>query len=172
MEINWAVTWQNQQNGTCAQRRFRSAWASVQSDQSSLSAWRKLGSLATHWACSDDSNQTGRIPRLIWVFTGCTVIFLVLSWCGSYIIRHFLNLFVSPGEGLSFLHLTSNKTIWIPILIQDKWHSASYTILFRNEYSVICMIYGNLTNVLDSWHFYMVQFHCKLTELLHGSVSL
>ena len=31
----------------CAQRRLRSAWASTQSDQSSLSAWRKLGSLAT-----------------------------------------------------------------------------------------------------------------------------
>ena len=32
----------------CAQRRLRSAWPSAQSDQSSLSAWRKLGSLATH----------------------------------------------------------------------------------------------------------------------------
>ena len=44
-ENMWAVTWQNQQN---AQRRLRSAWASDQSDQSLLSAWRKLGSLATH----------------------------------------------------------------------------------------------------------------------------
>ena len=68
----------------CAQRRLRSAWASVQSDQSSLSAWRKLGSLATHWAHSEDSDQTGRMPRLIWVFTGRTVILLVLSWGGSY----------------------------------------------------------------------------------------
>ena len=38
----------------CAQRRLRSAWASAQTDQSSLSAWRKLGSLATHWAHSKD----------------------------------------------------------------------------------------------------------------------
>ena len=30
----------------CAQRRLRSAFACAQSDQSSLSAWRKLGSLA------------------------------------------------------------------------------------------------------------------------------
>ena len=29
--------------------------------ESSLSAWRKLGSLATHWAHSEDSDQTGRI---------------------------------------------------------------------------------------------------------------
>ena len=34
----------------CAQQRPRLAWASAQSDQSSLSAWRKLGSLATQWA--------------------------------------------------------------------------------------------------------------------------
>ena len=42
-----ATSWQNQQNGMCTQRRLRSAWASV----SSLSAWRKLGSLAIHWFC-------------------------------------------------------------------------------------------------------------------------
>ena len=30
--------------------------------ESSLSAWRKLGSLATHWAHSEDSDQTGQIP--------------------------------------------------------------------------------------------------------------
>ena len=39
----------------CAQRRLRSAWASAQSDQSSVSAWRNLGALATHWAHSEDS---------------------------------------------------------------------------------------------------------------------
>ena len=38
----WAASWQNQQNGICAQRRLRSAWASAQSDQSSLSAWWSL----------------------------------------------------------------------------------------------------------------------------------
>ena len=30
----WAASWQKQQNGICAQRRLRSAWASAQSDQS------------------------------------------------------------------------------------------------------------------------------------------
>ena len=53
--------------------------------ESSLSAWRKLGSLATHWAHSKDSDQTGQMPRLIWVFTGSTVILLLLWWGGSYI---------------------------------------------------------------------------------------
>ena len=42
--------------------------------ESSLSVWRKLGSLATHWAHSADSDQTGQMPRLIWVFAGRTVI--------------------------------------------------------------------------------------------------
>ena len=36
--------------------------------ESSLSAWKKLGSLATHWALSEDSDQTWRMPRLIWGF--------------------------------------------------------------------------------------------------------
>ena len=51
--------------------------------ESSLSAWRKLESLATHWAHSEDSDQTGRMPRLIWVFGGSTLILLVLSCRGS-----------------------------------------------------------------------------------------
>ena len=33
-EAKWAASWQNQQNGMCAQRRLRSAWASAQSDKS------------------------------------------------------------------------------------------------------------------------------------------
>ena len=50
----------------------------------SLSARRKLGSLATHWTYSEDSDQTGQMPRLIWVFAERTVILLVLSWGGSF----------------------------------------------------------------------------------------
>ena len=34
--------------------------------------WFLFGSLATHWAHSEDSDQTGRMPRLIWVFAGRT----------------------------------------------------------------------------------------------------
>ena len=52
--------------------------------ESSLSAWRKLWFLVTHWAHSKDSDQTGRMPRLIWVFAGHTYILLVLSCRGSY----------------------------------------------------------------------------------------
>ena len=59
----WATSWQNQQNDLCAQRRLRSARAS---------AWRSIGFLAIHKAYSKDSDQTGRMRRLIWVFAGHT----------------------------------------------------------------------------------------------------
>ena len=50
--------------------------------ESSLAAWRNLGSLATHWARSGDSDLTVRMPRLIWVFavrTAHFVCFVVLQ---------------------------------------------------------------------------------------------
>ena len=49
-----------------------------------LSSWRKLGFLATRWVHSKDSDQTGRTPRLTWVFAGRTITLLVLSCCGSF----------------------------------------------------------------------------------------
>ena len=36
--------------------------------ETSVSTWRKVGPLATHWVHSEDTDQTGRMPRLIWVF--------------------------------------------------------------------------------------------------------
>ena len=51
--------------------------------ESSLSAWRKLGSLSTHWAHVAKTDQSGWMPRLIWVFAGRTFILLVLSCRGS-----------------------------------------------------------------------------------------
>ena len=54
--------------------------------ESSLSAWRKLGSLATHWAHNEDSDQTGLMPRLIclrWTqgyFVGFVMSRLTFQW--------------------------------------------------------------------------------------------
>ena len=50
--------------------------------ESSLFAWRKRGFLTTHWAHSEDSVQTGRIPRLIRVFAVRTCYFVgcVMRW--------------------------------------------------------------------------------------------
>ena len=68
----------------CIQRRQISLGICPVWSESSLSAWRKLGSLATHWVHIEDSDQTGRMPRLIWVFAGHTLILLVFSWRGSF----------------------------------------------------------------------------------------
>ena len=78
----WAATWQIQQNGMCSQQT-QIILGIRPSDQSLLSTWRKLGSLATHWVHSEDSDQAELMRRLIWVFDGSTVILLVLSWGGS-----------------------------------------------------------------------------------------
>ena len=77
----------------CAQRKLRSAQASAQSDQSSLFAWRKIGSLPTQQVHSEDSDQNGRMPRLIWVFSGCTVTLLVLSCCRISFFVHIRTLY-------------------------------------------------------------------------------
>ena len=71
----WATTWQNQQN-KCVPSEDRSAWASAQSDQSLLCAqWVAKDPSFLH-ADSEDSDQTGRMPRLIWVFAGRTCHFV------------------------------------------------------------------------------------------------
>ena len=56
---------------------------SVWSESSLCAQWVAKDPRFLH-ADSKDSDQTGQMPRLIWVFAGCTVILLVLSWGGSY----------------------------------------------------------------------------------------
>ena len=73
--------WHVRQAKTQISLGIRPVWS-----ESLLSAWRKLRSLATHWAHSEDSDQTGRMPRLIWVSAERTVILLVLSWGGSNVL--------------------------------------------------------------------------------------
>ena len=68
----WATSWQTNkisvhQAKTQISLGIRPVWS-----ESSLTAWRKLGTFATHWAHSEASDQTGRMTRLIWVFAGRT----------------------------------------------------------------------------------------------------
>ena len=69
----WPLRPANTQISVC----IRPAWS-----ESSLSVWRNLGSLATHWVHNEDSDQTVRMPRLIWVFAGRTYHFVgfVVLW--------------------------------------------------------------------------------------------
>ena len=87
--------------------------------ESSLSAWRKLGSLATHWAHSEDSDQTGQMPRLIWGFTGHTVVLLVLSWGSSSV------------EDTRF-KLSMNETQWMKVrgrVVSNKSFNKAFAML-------------------------------------------
>ena len=82
--VIWASTWQNQQN-ECApsedsdQPGIRPVW----SESSLFAQWVAKDPSFLH-ADSEDSDQTGRMPRLIWVFARRTLILLVLSCRGSY----------------------------------------------------------------------------------------
>ena len=78
----------------------------------SLSARRKLGSLATHWAHSEDSDQTGRMPRLIWVFAGHTCQFF------GFVTRWLILLF----DLLHVLTVSSSK-VWQWIVTFLLWHN-------------------------------------------------
>ena len=81
----------------------------------SLSAWRKFVSFSTDKVHSEDSDQTGQMPRLSWVFAGCTghcVGFIMCrlnydiihKWCGSFPITF------EPGhEKLCLMPYANNK---------------------------------------------------------------
>ena len=67
----------------CTQRRLRSAWASAQSDQSLRCQHKESLGPSLPIQRTAKTDQTGRMPRLIWVFAGRTLILLVLSCRGS-----------------------------------------------------------------------------------------
>ena len=67
----------------CAQRRLSSVCIRPVWSQSSLCAQSVAKDPRFLHANSEDSDQTGRMPRLIWVFAGRKAILLVLSCRGS-----------------------------------------------------------------------------------------
>ena len=119
----------------CAQRRLRSHWASAQSGQSSLSAWRKLGSLATHWAHSATLIRQGGFPD--WSESSLGALILsVLSCRGSYIkveaydalwhglrtrvllLHHYLSpIHYNSNYDISWAHIQCNKGLFLFVTI-------------------------------------------------------
>ena len=81
-------------------------------------------SLCTQWVAkapsflhvdSEDSDQTGRMPRLIWVFAGCTATLLVLSWGGSSIFIHsFLSVYMSMTKPTEYVSSENSNQPWHP----------------------------------------------------------
>ena len=118
---NWSATCQNQQNG-CA--------SSEDSDQprhphslTRLFAVRmkKACVLSYSLSASEDSDQNGRMPRLIWIVAGRTLILLILSCRGVVIL-------LKPVEGDSLLpyvrHVSSSPYLDIQTKLYFKTYSS------------------------------------------------
>ena len=83
-------------------------------------------------ADSEDSDQTGRMPRLSWVFAGCTVILLVLSWGGSCKISKdlvFLNLKTIGCNCLKHTRSTNRLLKRMGCELQVIWTGVAFKIL-------------------------------------------
>ena len=94
--------------------------------ESSLPAWRNLGSLATHWVQSEDSDQTGRMPSLIWVSAGRTLILFVLSCRGSSVPR-------KECAKYGYFRITQNIEIYTNVIC----YSTEYITAFLYKWSYI-----------------------------------
>ena len=112
----------------CTKRRLKSACASMQSHQSSLSAWGKFASLSKQNTPSEDVAQTAReyigwsespdqtvqICRLIWIFAGCTcskdlfLTFLLRSWWNWTKIWDFFQTTIAA----IFTNLSTRGSLW------------------------------------------------------------
>ena len=124
----------------CVHRRLRSVWASTQSDQSSLCAyWVAKDSSFLH-VDSEDSDQTGWMPSLNWVFAGHTLILLVLSCRSSNILANIFAMhvlvavliFISITTKIlmpSFVNFSPKCWIWVKKKCLKKHHQFSINLL-------------------------------------------
>ena len=109
----WVASRQNHQNGMFAQRRLRSAWASAQSALSLRCPHEEsLGpELPTERTAKTD--QTGWMPRLIWVFAGRTFIFVRFVMrrlkCNVHVLVYMKYLFSRPDDHIYDLDLCHNR---------------------------------------------------------------
>ena len=80
--------------------------------ESSLSTWRNIGSSATHWAHCEDSDQTGRMPRLIWVFAGHKSHFVgfVMRWLTF---RKFILIFATGLRNKAHFWRPCSLALWL-----------------------------------------------------------
>ena len=129
---------------------IRKVWS-----ESSLSTWRKLGSLATHWVHSKDSDQTGRMPRPIWVFAERTLILLVLSCCSSN------DLFVCCGvygPVYSFKVISSRSVNLLTLFLGRKFRPPKG---LPNQYlaQMFLLVTDNFLRENDCRHHFMINLH-------------
>ena len=96
-------------------------WVCAQTDQSSQCAqWVAKNPSFLH-ADSEDSHQTGRMPRLIWVFAGRTVILLVLSWGGLFLRRSVASVCLFVCFPCIYCHVWYSFSNQLSLLLQGIW---------------------------------------------------
>ena len=126
--------------------------------ESSLGAWRKLRSLATHWAHSEDSDQTGRMPRLILVFTGCTVTLLVVR--GAWWLSGRVSDSGARGRGFETYRrcvVSLSKTLYSPeVLVNYPGSGGSVPTWLKN-----CWL-GRLASTQNFVGFVMSRLTCSM----------
>ena len=136
----------------------RPAWASTQSDQSLLSARWKLSPLAAQWVYSEDSDQTGRMPMLIWIYAGRTgqfigfVMLQLISWSISMKVMWLgWGSNSRPKTHCWLYYWAQNEIFSRPSVRTNKVHYFKTWILMAS--SVICRVlkYKN-TNLQAFWN--------------------
>ena len=160
LDDNWAASWQNQQNDLCAQQRLSSAWASTQSHQSLRCPHEEIlgpqlpiectaktlirlqmKNYWVNWAHSEDSDQTGRMPRLIWVFARHT--------------DHFVG-FVIRRLNSSFLHkkeIVGNHQNHLTKAILMNTHSIFIYVIYGEKLSIKYPLYLFLWNLVIAFEY-------------------
>ena len=124
----------------CAQRRLRSAWASAQSDQSDQSLrMKKAWVLSYPLSASEDSDQTGRMPRLI-----------CLRWSHSHFVSFVMSRLIrkrslqSPEKKHRMISETVPQNKSSSYLVTDHPYYKTYLAKWINYYQ-ICQIVFTMT---------------------------
>ena len=154
-------------------------WVCAQRSESSQSAWRNIRSLTTHWEHSGDSDQTGQMPRLIWVFTGRTLILLVLSCRGSSVFEKITGNYLVIRNWSRRAHLACFNSIshqkyrwtysihraWLKLKSFSNCKLGSYLkessskVVFHNFWKESCK--ASLESHVENRHWQNQKFYCS-----------
>ena len=157
--INWATSWQIQQN-ECA--------PSEDSDQPGhpplCAQWVAKDPGFLH-ADSEDSDQTGRMPRLIWVFAGRTATLLVLSWGGSIKVPLFQ--FISQFMKFCVFRLHAARMRRQLEYPPTQVHKRLFH-LCKLVYHVLIVFFGGLSLLLSQICISFLQYLIYIYQCLHN----